>query len=786
MIPATPKIFDLTPHPRILPMLGEIVLAQWRCLAELVDNAGDSFLEAKRAGTPIQNPKVFINIPTGGSPTAQLSVRDNGPGMDAETLERAARAGWTSHDPINNLGLFGMGFNIATARLGHKTTIWTTRRDDHEWVGLQIDFDQLLRQRTFITQVLSRPKASGDISGTEVIVEKMRPEQRDWFARGYNRSNASRQLGLIYTTMLGSNGVPLRFQLEINGNQVRPFLHCIWGGPGNPERTVETVRYGPINAFQQFDQRLDVRPFCRQCLNWLAPGELVCSLCGDDGQVVQRDRRIHGWVGIQRYMDTQDFGIDFLRNGRKIETRNKDLFIWYDENTNTQELEYPIDDPRGNGRIVGEVHIDHGRIPYTKDRFVREDAAWQEMIETVRGKGPLRPEKRAELGFGENTSPLYRLFQAFRRSQVHNRRAGGWNRILAVQDNNRAKSMARNFEAGEVEYQTDEKWWELIEEAELNVISTPSAGGTGIDTLGGGATQTAQPTSTAQAGSGQAVTPPEAPVRHPLASLAQTYMDELTGQRYEIRAYSVDSHDSILGSPETPWSIQRTAPGPWEFFVNVEHAVFRSVTLTPLDALLLQLAWLICDFERGRGSQRSLAVILSNLRQQYSSGSRLDPAVLIGEANAQLNDIAQSLVGKLADEDSRAFYEEMSPGLQESIRVTMAARGVVNPALAIGGGRFLQYAPPRAISDFVLAHPEYFFDGRYWDDQYEALDYGSITATEEARKAILSYYGGLLADATWLAQQIASELERYSRERLMRASLATMLLASTARQANSR
>ena len=43
--------FDLTPHPRILPMLGEIVLPQWRCLAELVDNSIDSFIEGQRVGT---------------------------------------------------------------------------------------------------------------------------------------------------------------------------------------------------------------------------------------------------------------------------------------------------------------------------------------------------------------------------------------------------------------------------------------------------------------------------------------------------------------------------------------------------------------------------------------------------------------------------------------------------------------------------------------------------------------------------------------------------------------
>mgnify|MGYP001209095842 CR=1 FL=1 len=43
--------FDLTPDPRVLQMLGEINLHQWRCLAELIDNSIDGFLHAARSGS---------------------------------------------------------------------------------------------------------------------------------------------------------------------------------------------------------------------------------------------------------------------------------------------------------------------------------------------------------------------------------------------------------------------------------------------------------------------------------------------------------------------------------------------------------------------------------------------------------------------------------------------------------------------------------------------------------------------------------------------------------------
>lgn len=150
--------FDLTPHPRILPMLGEIVLSQWRCLAELIDNSVDSFIEASRANAPVSNPRIVINLPTRVSPDAQISIKDNGIGMDVSTLEHAARAGWSSHDPIMNLGLFGMGFNIATARLGIRTTIWTTKSGAGNWTGLEIDFEKLQRARKYLTPILPDPK----------------------------------------------------------------------------------------------------------------------------------------------------------------------------------------------------------------------------------------------------------------------------------------------------------------------------------------------------------------------------------------------------------------------------------------------------------------------------------------------------------------------------------------------------------------------------------------------------------------------------------------------------
>ena len=105
--------FDLQPDPRILPMLGEINLAQWRCLAELVDNGADGFLSMMRTGTAPVDPEISINLPMKDDASARVTVSDNGPGMEPGRLERAVRAGWSGNNPVDSLG---MHFNPNASR----------------------------------------------------------------------------------------------------------------------------------------------------------------------------------------------------------------------------------------------------------------------------------------------------------------------------------------------------------------------------------------------------------------------------------------------------------------------------------------------------------------------------------------------------------------------------------------------------------------------------------------------------------------------------------------------
>lgn len=151
---------DITPTPRILRTLGDIPFTAWQCLAELMDNSLDAFADAENKGKLIQSPRIDIYWSTDSVPPKdrEITIEDNGLGMRLDLLQKAAKAGYTNNDPIHNLGLFGMGFNIATARLGDETIFLSATPDDPEWSGIQISYEQLIKDQKFLAPVIRRPK----------------------------------------------------------------------------------------------------------------------------------------------------------------------------------------------------------------------------------------------------------------------------------------------------------------------------------------------------------------------------------------------------------------------------------------------------------------------------------------------------------------------------------------------------------------------------------------------------------------------------------------------------
>jgi hypothetical protein len=776
--------FDLTPDPRVLSMLGEITLPEWKCLAEFIDNSIDGFLSAQRASLYIQLPQVNIAVPYRDDTSARVIVKDNGPGMSPEILEWSVRAGFSGNDPVNNLGLFGMGFNIATARLGMATRVYSARAEDKEWTGLEIDFECLARQRNFRTLRLTRPKINPNDHGTEVEIVRLKPAARAFFANAANRSKINKELSRVYSAMLRPEGVPIHFMLKVNNNKVVGRRHCVW----NESRSVQVADMGEVSAFQSIDVSLGERRFCIRCWQWLGSGDGTCATCSNSSDVITRQRRVHGWIGIQRYVHPTDYGIDLLRNGRKIELSSKDLFSWTVDDTDVPELEYPIDDmrgPRGRGRIVGEIHIDHCRVTYTKDRFDRGDVAWSEMLRVVRGDGPVLPRKAAELGFGPNESPFARLHRAFRRNSPHSQTAGAYSRILFVKDNDRAEEMAKKFHDGDATYQDDHKWWELVEEADRELLLPAGQRGGGhasrlrnfggFDGPGGKVASTEVESNLSDLGNSEPG--PVVPPRRSIASLSSEYLDEITRQRWQVEAFDVLATDPELCSYGEPWSMRMSASGVSSFYVNLSHSIFRSSTLTPLDAVLSQLAVNAVEtVSRSVAERPTFARVLASLRSRYANQHRLDPSSLSADANQVLADISRGVAEGIENPQGSTFFDELSSSDQESTQRKMANQSVPNPQGLIDDGRFLEYVPRRALLDFFERHPELFLDGRYWDMEYVTVDYGSDVATDEARNQIVSGFRSLLIDAVWLDERDLVTLTEAPRARIVRAAAALELL----------
>ena len=122
---------NISPDPNILTVLASTPLKPVDALCELIDNALDSFLAAKRAGHHIESRWVRITIPKPAqidNGEGVIRVVDNGMGLDQKGLEGALKAGFSTKNKYDQLGLFGVGFNIATAKLGQKTVVTTANR----------------------------------------------------------------------------------------------------------------------------------------------------------------------------------------------------------------------------------------------------------------------------------------------------------------------------------------------------------------------------------------------------------------------------------------------------------------------------------------------------------------------------------------------------------------------------------------------------------------------------------------------------------------------------------
>ena len=277
---------DITPTPRVLSILGDIPFATWQCLAELMDNSLDAFASAQRKGIVLNEPQVSVSWSkeTVALADRELVFRDNGTGMSLDTLQNVARAGFSSNDPIHNLGLFGMGFNIATAKLGDETLFLSATKDASEWVGIKINFEELQKTGTFLAPVVKQAKEFPDESGTIIIVRKL----KDGIISELSKKSTMirRRLEKVYTPILAKKSV----SVVVQGKELNPQPLCVWG-----ESRFVVRKNKQINAVQKIDIDLKEMYFDESRNRYLTEEEYDDLDDAKKLAIVKRPRRLTGW-----------------------------------------------------------------------------------------------------------------------------------------------------------------------------------------------------------------------------------------------------------------------------------------------------------------------------------------------------------------------------------------------------------------------------------------------------------------------------------------------------------
>lgn len=747
---------DITPSPRILRTLGEIPFAPWQCLAELIDNAVDALVISGRENTKGDRPLVSVTWSTEAVSSTERTVEviDNGPGMSLEQLTDAARAGYTSNDPINNLGLFGMGFNIATARLGERTRFLSTRDGDPDWCGIEIDFESLIVSGSFDAKVVRQPKTDVRQSGTQITIGSLRDgifsELRD------KEGAIRRQLEVIYSPLLSTTGVAIRIQ----GKTLFPKRSCVWGA--NRQTSVQTLDR-PVPAIISIDQVLGVALFD------LKKGTYLSIDAEADAQdfrehhgafpdgIVEREKRLHGWVGIQRYSDPNDFGIDFVRNGRKILIRNKDLFQFISPFTGTSRLEYPVElGSTVGGRIVGELHVDYLRPTYQKNDFDRSDLSWQETVLALRGEGPMLPKERKLAGYeGPNTSPLGLLTTAFRRMDPGTK--------CLVISRETAREFLKRFEAGDIGFQDDSKWWTAAQEEDRQ----RATGGAGKALPVDEGDQPSDNFDDYEPGSENSESPAASPVPPPSPSVApdSTVNDLInhavkieslsrsmaygTSTPFEVSVWEVRGEPILESGARKPCKFHRDGID-CRFFYDPSHSIFRSTSVTPSELLTITLA----EQFKLRDNQRDLIEIYTKLIERSVPERRLDKSSLFERSASMVERISEGLVTALSDDASEVleFAKESSGDAEEIVRSILDNPNLLDafqnsePA----GIDALRYAGVRTIIRLVDRFPSLLLDGHLFKAPYQGILLDDPAATARAREESKDRITSLLKDVMGL------------------------------------
>lgn len=788
---------DITPTPRILRTLGEIPFHPWQCIAELIDNAIDAFISEEMTASDDIEHKIIVSWTSESAAASErtLEVTDNARGMTIEQLQNAVKAGYSSNDPIGNLGLFGMGFNISTARLGEHTTILSTRSGDPEWVGVEIDFQKLIDAKRFDAPIIHEAKSNPTESGTKIKISRLR---QGILTELPNKENEIRQrLEAVYSPLLNTQEITI----IVKGKQLRARNHCVWSES-------RYVRYNEqnISARINIDRNLGDALFdlSRNCYLTADEAEPY-YLAQQEGQllpthIIERGKRLTGWLGIQRYADPNDFGIDFIRNGRKILISDKSLFQYENPITGQKELQYPLElGSTVGGRIVGELNVDYLLPTYQKNDFDRSDNSWAQTIEAICGVGPFLPKSRKALGFTEqNTSPLCVLVNAFRRVDK------GTKCLFAPNDI--SKNYAAQFRKGIRDYIDDTFWWKAAQEEDqrqstggarattsVNTGDTPSddinayLGATGslvAPTSMDDPLVNPSPVNVTEAGvPATQATPSAAPETSKLDELIQrsSPVSQLSGRNYKfgntgslnVRAYELNKGDIFYRGEKKPCFFSSDGIE-CDFVYNPSHSLLTQYPITPKMLLLQYLA----EKLKARDSLPDVVSVFATLVETTMRDEKIDRQSLQDRASSAFELLREKLLIALKDRSSEVVncIHESTGEVEETVtNLIQSNSSLLGPFQSNTADGFdaIDFVPPKTLYRLVERFPEEIFDNKVLSTPFLKINLQDENATRRARDESKDRALSFIKDAL---RVISGYGQRVQKNELTRASLSVDFL----------
>jgi hypothetical protein len=772
---------DITPSPRILWVLGQIPFRPWQALAELIDNSLDAFLAAERDGELSDNARIDVNWSNSNVAADKrvIEISDNGRGIDLETVTLAVRAGYTSNDPVGNLGLFGMGFNIATARLGGVTRFLSTRTTSSEWAGIEIDFRDLAKRGSFSAPIVKEVKPDHSLTGTKVVISDLNEgnfkELRD------RETELRKTLEDVYAPILRDKKVAI----YVNGQRLSPRPYCIW----NSERSV--ARDGAkVSAVLKIDRDLGSALFDverNQYIPGASEAELRAKLANGiefPDNIVERHRKLRGWIGVQRYADPNDFGIDFVRNGRKILIKDKRLFSWENPLSGEVVLEYPVElGSTVGGRLVGEVHVDYLVPTYQKNDFDRSESSWVETVLALRGDGPFLPKRRKAMGYSDAvTSPIGLLANVYRRSDPGTR-------CLAA-PNSSAREWAKLFLKGDSTYQSDEKWWKAAQEADQAKVDK---GGDSAAPVDPGDQPTddidiyAPPPSKEPGGQLSPVPKPttaQPPVQKDsnVDTLTQssTLVEWLSGEygygksaALKIRAYAFNGPGRIIKDGKNVPCLLFQDANECDFFFDKGHPIVAEYPLAPQDLLTVYLA----ERFKARDHLPDLVETFSLIYSSKFKDTRVERGVLQDRAYNIIEDLRfrfEEYLNPVAGDVLQVIHESAGDVEETTISLfddtDLLELFLHKDPMAI---KVIGFIPERTLPRLLERFPEHLLDKKVFSLPFMQISLSDERATSRARTESRRRIQSYLEDVVSL---VTSKLTKASKDELKRASLSLALL----------